>query len=396
MELLCPAGGSIDTARKMIEAGADALYVGVAPDGLRLPLLRYSYNLRPDLFGYGLEDFAEIAKLCRSNNVRLHTTLNNLFGSEKAIAAATDLAERLYDLGATAAIVSNPGLVGEIKRRCPQLEVHVSIMSGVCNRASAAFYKDAGADRVILERNLAVDEIAAIGRAAGIDTEVFGFGSYCYNYHSYCQLSYYYYGYLCLGSCIDEYRRHSKDEARQYFFSKMIDLLPLLPDLAQAGVCSVKIEGRQYSAESLAEVVRGFRAALDNLELPENERRTHGEIVAEVGTPAALTTRGFADGREPGFESLSMSLPKQTGDFGKRSKHFASWRGIVIMLAYFKVKGLRVLWGMVFDRLKVNVARLLGRAPAPVPQPTKDRGDYGGRIGNGLSPSGQNVSKERK
>jgi U32 family peptidase len=383
MELLCPAGGSIDTAQTMIDAGANALYVGVAPEGIRLPLLRYSYNLRPDLFGYRPQQVDEIAKLCHRSGVRLHVTLNNLFGSAQAIESATALAGELYQRGATAVIVSNPGLVSEIKRNYPKLEVHVSIMSGVCNRASASFYKNAGADRVILERNLSVEEIAEIGRASEIDTEVFGFGSYCYNYHSYCQLSYYYYGYLCLGSCIDEYRRHGKDEARQYFFSKMIDLLPLLPQLGRAGVCSVKIEGRQYTAASLAEVVRGFRAALDNLQLPEDTRKPHEAIVAEVGMPPELTTQGFAGGEEPGFESLSMSLPKQTGDFGKRSRHFASWRGIVIMLAYFKVKGLRVLWGMIFDRVKVSVAQALGHAPAPVPEPTKDKGDYGRRIGNG-------------
>ena len=270
-ELLAPAG-NMDSLRAALHFGADAVYGGMKKFGLRA----FAGNFDPDAL-------SEAVSLAHGAGKKFYVTMNcYLFDDElEDFAAAAGLAA---ELGADAAIVADPGAIMTLRRKVPQLPVHVSTQASTVNVPAVEMYRDLGCERVILAREMSLDRIRALRRAVGdsIQIETFVHGASCMAYSGRCLLSAYLTGRSgnrgeCAQPCRwqyavmeekrpGEYLPVAEDERGTYLFSaRDLCLMPLLADLCEAGVSSLKIEGRMKTEYYVAVVTGAYRRALDLL-----------------------------------------------------------------------------------------------------------------------------------
>ena len=270
-ELLAPAG-NMDSLRAALHFGADAVYGGMKRFGLRA----FAGNFDP-------EALEEAVKLVHSAGKKFYVTMNSYpFDDELDDFAAS--AQLAYELGADAAIVADPGAILTLRRKVPQLKIHVSTQANTVNTPAAELYRDMGCERVILAREMSLERIRALRAALGdsIQLETFVHGASCMAYSGRCMLSAYLTGRSgnrgeCAQPCRwqyavveekrpGEYLPVAEDERGTYLFSaRDLCLMPLLPDLCDAGVSSLKIEGRMKTEYYVAVVTGAYRRALDLL-----------------------------------------------------------------------------------------------------------------------------------
>ena len=270
-ELLAPAG-NMDSLRAALHFGADAVYGGMKKYGLRA----FAGNFDPD-------QLKEAVTLVHRAGKKFYVTMNSYpFDDEleEYIAAAGMAAE----LGVDAVIAADPGAIALLRRKVPQLPVHVSTQANTVNTPAVKLYRDMGCERVILAREMSLDRIRALHAAVGdsIQLETFVHGASCMAYSGRCMLSAYLTGRSgnrgeCAQPCRwqyavmeekrpGEYLPVSEDERGTYLFSaRDLCLLPLLPELCGAGVSSLKIEGRMKTEYYVAVVTGAYRRALDLL-----------------------------------------------------------------------------------------------------------------------------------
>ena len=283
-ELLAPAG-NMDSLRAALHFGADAVYGGMKRFGLRA----FAGNFDPD----ALE---EAVKLVHSAGRKFYVTMNSYpFDDELDDFAAS--AQLAYELGADAAIVADPGAILTLRRKVPQLNIHVSTQANTVNTPAAEMYRDLGCERVILAREMSLERIRALRAALGdsIQLETFVHGASCMAYSGRCMLSAYLTGRSgnrgeCAQPCRwqyavveekrpGEYLPVAEDERGTYLFSaRDLCLMPLLPELCGAGVSSLKIEGRMKTEYYVAVVTGAYRRALDLL--AEGRERFEEELPA--------------------------------------------------------------------------------------------------------------------
>ena len=177
-ELLAPAG-NMDALRAALHFGADAVYGGMKKYGLRA----FAGNFAP-------EELREAAALAHQCGRKFYVTMNSyLFDDE--LDDFTAAAELAAELGADAAIVADPGAVVTLRRKVPQLPVHVSTQANTLNTPAVMLYRDLGCERVILAREMSLDRIRALREAVGdsIQLETFVHGASCMAYSGRCLLS---------------------------------------------------------------------------------------------------------------------------------------------------------------------------------------------------------------
>ena len=270
-ELLSPAG-NMDALRAALHFGADAVYGGMKRFGLRA----FAGNFDPD----GMQ---EAVALVHRAGKKFYVTMNSYpFDDElDDFAAAAGLAA---ELGADAAIVADPGAIITLRKKVPQLRIHVSTQANTVNAAAVELYRQLGCERVILAREMSLARIRMLRKAAGdgIQLETFVHGASCMAYSGRCMLSAYLTGRSgnrgeCAQPCRwkyavteekrpGEYMPVAEDERGTYLFSaRDLCLMPLLPDLCGAGVSSLKIEGRMKTEYYVAVVTGAYRRALDLL-----------------------------------------------------------------------------------------------------------------------------------
>ena len=273
MELLAPVGG-MEQLKAAVRFGADAVYGGMK-----------SYGLRAFAGNFGPEELCEAVAYAHKNHVKFYVTMNILptdADMEGFLAAAKDA----LAAGVDAAIVSDIGALLLLHEHLPALPLHVSTQANVLNARTALHLHEAmGAERIVLSRELAMEDIARM-RAALPDTlelEAFVHGAMCVAYSGRCLLS----GALTgrsgnRGACAQpcrwqyhlveekrpgEYLPVCEDERGAYLYSAYdLCMLPHLIELRNAGVVSLKIEGRMKTAYYVATVVSAYRRALDLLE----------------------------------------------------------------------------------------------------------------------------------
>ncbi len=270
-ELLAPAG-NMDSLRAALHFGADAVYGGMKKYGLRA----FAGNFDPD-------QLKEAVTLVHRAGKKFYVTMNSYpFDDEleEYIAAAGMAAES----GVDAVIAADPGAIALLRRKVPQLPVHVSTQANTVNTPAVKLYRDMGCERVILAREVSLDRIRALHAAVGdsIQLETFVHGASCMAYSGRCMLSAYLTGRSgnrgeCAQPCRwqyavmeekrpGEYLPVSEDERGTYLFSaRDLCLLPLLPELCGTGVSSLKIEGRMKTEYYVAVVTGAYRRALDLL-----------------------------------------------------------------------------------------------------------------------------------
>jgi len=259
-ELLAPAGNA-ECLRAAVANGADAVYFGL-PD----------FNARKRAANFTLEELPETLAWLHCHNVRGYITFNTLIFDDE-LERAAGFVEAIARAGAAAVIVQDLGLAGLIRRMVPSLPVHASTQMTLTEPVGVALAKELGVSRVILARELPLDEIAMIARSTAIPLEVFVHGALCISYSGQCHASHVLMDRsanrgLCAQPC-----RLAYDLVADGRPLAGVPPYPLCPkDLAaydrvralvDAGVAALKIEGRLKDARYVAAAVRAYRAALD-------------------------------------------------------------------------------------------------------------------------------------
>lgn len=270
-ELLAPAG-SIDAFEAAIAEGADAVYLG-AP----------AFNARNLARHFSVAEIAAMIDFAHQRGVKVYLAANSLV-KEEELAAACDMLAMCQELGPDALIIQDLGLYYLARNHFPDLEIHASTLMATHNSVAVKHLADMGFSRVVLAREMTLPEID-LACQQGVEIEVFVHGALCFAYSGLCLFSSYLGGKSGLrGRCVQPCRRRytmagpkGKIEAGYNFSMNDLSGIAVLPELARAGVRSLKIEGRMRSRHYVASVVRAYRLALDNLDdfervLPEAEK----------------------------------------------------------------------------------------------------------------------------
>lgn len=268
VELLAPAG-NMECLHAAVKAGADAVYLGAG-----------HFNARRGADNFSLENLAEACDYAHLRGVKIYLTLNTVVLPSE-LPDALELARQAYRCGVDAFIVQDIGISIELSRIMPDVEVHVSTQMNIHDedglRAAAAL----GATRVTLARELSLDEIVRLHELAeelGVELESFAHGALCICYSGQCFMSSLVGGRSanrgrCAQACRLPYELHNRalrktlDAPGEHLLSpKDLCTANLIPELLQAGVASLKIEGRMKSPEYVQAVVGVYRAVIDRVE----------------------------------------------------------------------------------------------------------------------------------
>lgn len=260
-EILAPAG-SFESMHAAICAGADAVYMGGSRFGAR------AYADNPDEAQW--LDAIDYAHL---HGCKLYMTVNTLV-KEAELSSVAEYLQPYYLQGLDAAIVQDIGVFSMIRRCFPELAIHASTQMTITGHCGAALLKEMGASRIVTARELSLQEIAKIRDTVDIEIESFVHGALCYCYSGQCLMSSFIGGRSgnrgrCAQPCRLPYDvmgdggyRNRKDE--RYLLSlKDLSTLEILPDILEAGVYSLKIEGRMKSPRYTAGVVSVYRKYVD-------------------------------------------------------------------------------------------------------------------------------------
>ena len=262
----------MECLRAALRFGADAVYVG----GPKL-------QLRAANAGFSMDGLESAAKAAHALGRKLYVTVN-AFPTNGEIDALGDYAQALYALGADAAIVADLGAIAAMRRAAPGLDVHVSTQANCLNYAAARAYHDMGATRVVLGREMTLEQIAELRAKtpAALELEAFVHGAMCMAYSGRCMISAYLTGRSanrggCAQSC--RWRYHLMEEKRPGEFFPVeeddrgttilssfdLNCLDFLDQIAAAGVTSFKIEGRMKSPYYVATVTNAYRRRIDGI-----------------------------------------------------------------------------------------------------------------------------------
>ena len=315
LELLAPAR-NLSIGIAAIDCGADAVYIAGPAFGAR------------QAAGNSVEDIRQLCEYAHRFGVRIFVTVNTIL-FENELEQARTLVRELAAAGADALIVQDLALLD----LCQGLDIplHASTQCAIRTPERAAFFDGLGFSRIVPERQLSLEEIRAIRAAVGCEIECFVHGALCVCYSGQCYLSEYLDGRsanrgACMQACRSRYdlvdgagKVLVRDKA--LLSLKDFNLLHRLQDLAEAGVCSFKIEGRLKSISYVRNVVRAYSLALDELvrKAPDTYRRASFGRVVEGFTPDLNKTfqRGYTqlylDGcRSQGWSSADA--PKSIGE----------------------------------------------------------------------------------
>ena len=271
-ELLIPAS-SLEVLKTAVIFGADAVYIGGEAFGLRAKAKNFS-----------MEDMAEGIRFAHEQGVKVYVTANILAHNDD-LDGARAYFEELKAIEPDALIISDPGMFTIAREVCPEIDIHVSTQANNVNYMTFLFWQRQGATRVVTGRELSLKEIREIRDHIpdSLEIETFVHGAMCISYSGRCLLSNFFTGRdanrgACTHPCRwkysvveetrpGEYMPVYENERGTYIFnSKDLCMVDHLPDLVDAGVDSLKIEGRMKTALYVATVARTYRKALDDLE----------------------------------------------------------------------------------------------------------------------------------
>lgn len=268
IELLSPAG-DYEKLTMAVAYGADAVYLA----GNR-------FGMRTAAGNFGEEELRQAARLCHSKNVKMHVTCNTV-PRNREVDELPAFLELLEDIGTDAVITADIGVMGLVKKYVPSAALHVSTQTGVANYCTASALHDMGVDRVVLARELTLEEISELRARTPktLEIETFVHGAMCVSFSGRCLLSNYLTGRdanrgACAQPCrwkyylMEEKRpgqlfEISEDGGTYILNSRDLRMLEHIPELMAAGVDSLKIEGRAKSSYYTAAVTNAYRAAVD-------------------------------------------------------------------------------------------------------------------------------------
>ena len=313
MELLAPAG-NFDKLITAVHFGADAVYFAGKMYGLRA----FAGNFEDD-------EIVKAMEYLHQHGKKGYVTLN-IVANDSDFKNIDQFLELLVRAKVDGVIVSDTGMIFYMRKNFPSLNVHVSTQANVNNCYSAKFYADMGVTRIVLARELSISQSKEISKAVGdkVELEAFVHGAMCISYSGRCLLSNYMTGRdsnrgACVQACRWNYTIREVNKSEEYpieedehgtyiLNSKDLCMIAHLKELEEAGITSLKIEGRMKSDYYVASVVNAYRRALDN----KNDLQTL-ETELEKTSHRRYTT-GFYFGSDD-KEFLETSMPIQTAEF---------------------------------------------------------------------------------
>ncbi len=313
-EVLAPAG-SLDTLKIAVDFGADAVYCGGKAFGMRSAPKNLS-----------LDDFAQAVEYAHARNARVFVTCNILPKSSE-IKEMNEYMGQLGEIGVDALIVSDIGVLMAAREVAPNTEIHISTQAGITNYQAANALASLGASRVVLARELDLEAIRQIRANVSpeLEIEAFVHGSMCMAFSGRCLISQHVTGRDanhgdCAQSCrwkyhvVEEKRPNQfipveiTDEGTYLFNSQDMNLLPHVPEILDAGITSLKIEGRAKSAYYVAAMANAYKQAVNAyLDRPD----PNAEVVYPhwlLEEPYKVTHREYSTGfyypENPASESI--------------------------------------------------------------------------------------------
>lgn len=332
-ELLCPAG-NLESLEAALHFGADAVYGGMRQFGLRA----FAGNFDEEALTQAVEKMHGAGK-------KFYLTMN-IFPFDDQLDDFIAAAKAARDIGVDAAIVSDLGAIAALRREVPDLPLHVSTQASTVNAEAVRVYRDMGCERVILARETSIARAKEIiRRVPEMEIETFVHGASCMAYSGRCLLSAAMAGRSGnQGECAQPCRWHysvveekrpgeympvCEDENGTYIFSAHdLNLMPLLPELTDAGIKSLKIEGRMKTAYYVATVTAAYRRALDLL-------ADGGDFAAAL--PSLMAELSCASHRDSdtGFALGKPEAPGGADGFHQEREYLAHvWRAAAMGAAH--------------------------------------------------------------
>ena len=269
-ELLIPAS-SLEVLKTAVIFGADAVYIGGEAFGLRAKAKNFS-----------LQEMSQGISFAHKHNVKVYVTANILAHNEDLL-DARGYFEELKEIGPDALIISDPGMFTLAREICPEIDIHISTQANNTNYLTYEFWRKQGATRVVSARELSLTEIKEIRQHIPEEMEIESFihGAMCISYSGRCLLSNYFTGRdanqgACTHPCRWKYAVMEETRPGEYmpvyenergtflFNSKDLCMIEHIPKMIDAGIDSLKIEGRMKTALYVATVARTYRHALDD------------------------------------------------------------------------------------------------------------------------------------
>ena len=310
IELLAPAG-SMDSLIAAVAKGADAIYLG----GSKFSARAYASN-------FDNEEMEKAVDYCHEYGITVYVTVNTLL-KENELQEAIDYVGFLYKIGVDALIIQDTGLVNKIREEYPDFEIHASTQLSIHNGEGALFFRDNGFLRIVLSRELTLEEIRHISKDLNIETEIFVHGALCVSYSGQCLMSSLIGGRSgnrgrCAQSCRLPYtliRESDGKEIKGYLLSpKDTCMIENVEDLIKAGTSSLKVEGRMKRSEYVAGVTESYREAIDNVynKIDKSQESNKKKLLR------LFNREGFATAylyKNTGHDMMAYRNPKNTGVF---------------------------------------------------------------------------------
>ncbi|WP_346930930.1 U32 family peptidase [Clostridium sp.] len=310
IELLAP-GGSKESIYAAVQGGADAIYMG----GSKFSARAYANN-------FNEEELIEVVNYCHLYNVKVYIAFNTVI-KEEELDEALEYGKFLYEIGVDAIITQDMGLFKIIKEAIPDFEIHASTQMTIHNGEGALFLKNEGFQRIVLSRELSLDEIKYISKDLDIETEIFVHGALCISYSGQCLMSSIIGGRSgnrgrCAQPCRLPYTiiKKSSGENREGYLLSPKDTCTIeeIKSLVESGTSSLKIEGRMKKPEYVSGVVTTYREAIDSVY--DNKKF---EIAPKKALLNQLFNReGFSKAYlrgNIGRDMMAYNCPKNTGVF---------------------------------------------------------------------------------
>ena len=311
-ELLVPAG-DFDCVRAGVQNGANCIYFGAN-----------SFSARASAKNFSLGELGEVVRYCKLRNVKTNLTLNTLITDDE-FSEAINIAETAYKCGVDAIIVQDLGLAKYLIKHFPGIEIHGSTQMSVHNLEGALELQELGFSRVVLSREVPINEIQYIRDNCKIDLEIFIHGALCISYSGQCLFSSLVGGRSgnrgkCAQPCRLPYQLLECDDNHEKIIDKGYLLSPrdlcsleYLPTLVGLGINSFKIEGRMKTPEYVATVTKIYRKYID-LALSGNDY-----VIDEADKKELLQVfnrGGFSDGHLSVEANHNLIYPEKSNNIG--------------------------------------------------------------------------------
>ncbi len=340
IELLAPAG-DLEKLKIAVIYGADAVYLGGT-----------SFGLRAKAKNFTEDDMREGVEFAHKHGVKVYVTCN-IFAHNEDFAELPAYARFLKEINVDAVLVADPGVFSVIRETVPDLDVHISTQANNTNYHTALFWQKLGAKRIVMARELSMKEIKGIhdNIPADLEIEAFVHGAMCISYSGRCLLSNYLTGRdankgACSHPCRWEYFVTEKTRPNEYmpivedergtfiFNSKDLCMIEFIPQLVEAGIYSLKIEGRIKTAYYVGTVVNAYRQAIDDyLKDPALYEKNKAYYLEQV---SKASYRGFTTG-------FYFGKPSDKEQIYTTSSYIRTFDFVGMVLDYDENKGLALV-----------------------------------------------------